>query len=1430
MAIPPFPSQEVAKLVLGYLAEEDLMTAYDEFLQASPYLDAFSNEYGRVFMTSLKNILAEYMAIKIYVESCKPIALRRKLMQCSNLLEVVKLLVAFVDVQKTNFQEKPRVYKQNVSKVPTSCDGCGSTDSFSCICNSVNANTQSHVACDVDTLQSSVEATSLADLPGNAVVKDVEKEISTDENSLKKSESINNESSVDQKAESGSNFDLHLNSVTSSTPESNANLCPPQSAPLTETSTETPIQNIEEFDTILSKVSSEGNMTMTIPSLTLLDTVTCKKSTKSIKEGTTKERTYHNEENAPDLKRCRLNKKLDQTTQPSQENILVSSSDPPLSKESPVLSVTDDKSCEQKIKIISDIKVNNNTYTKMPPIIKSTTSTPLVQMQTLYINGTCAYKNNLQSGQNFNYTKDEIMAMPTIILVPASGPSGNPQIVTPKCTEVNTLHSETEKRIRSSHISQVPPVSIQNIESVKTNYAKTPGSRNMHNLDSATVTTSRIKSSSVQSSETVAKAIPNVSAKPLSIDVNIQSEVANKVTKALNLDPIDDTNNIGLVKTVDTVSASLPKESLGTVLQKTSTPNSAPPMKKASSTPRRTSHIRVLDFTTPRRILNENSTEINTNEPVICSQQNSVVTPHCNISSKYVHDQERSKKNVDENIQTKIPADKKVKPVKKSNWDADLRALIGQSDVNLMEKFGKSKEKSVCKENKVEENVTSVKPQSKNTKLTNSKKKDKDILSTKKSKKKVKEKSLESNSLQNSAKVSANVNLQCATTEKPTQDDPNNHVNHQIEQSDTPEAERLALQNVIGAKLNISELLETPYKQALYDIQMETPRFLGPDLPDEPMSDIKIMNIPTPRFFDTPKITQATPSSYSSRQTDYSSGGSYYKPDDQDYIPISEVLECAITVCREDAQETPANKENDPDLASEKTRRPVRKCTKNVSYRKSSSIKTKEDAPLSKDVNTEPAKRKGRKASSKATPSRKLKSEAPSVHLKDKLESPVKLETQNKLKNISKKSPVKDLASKKSQKLVDSKNICATENKTKKKIGKDKVNANVIAVAVPTKSRRKSATPRKLHCTKSFNSDSSELNLSELSKNKDKIMKNTKVSGVQDSDSEQPPLRWSDDGSQDAKSKDVLKSNCCPNEDDDIDNIKKYIESCTKSKSGTDHQNKCKVETKRNFDIETAKIIERDLLDTPPRVAQLQPIDITHNESSKPEITVIPQSNHSNDDSGNKELCVDLDEDEDVEEVELSVSNYDEESENHFSYVYNETSFVQNNNLCKLKDKFCMELCIEDDISIRLNATALHTVFEQHPGDFVVDDSYVRETATAINSISNIEKLYTPMKSARNHYIDIFDSTLTSLDTPLKKDDAKELEKEPDNQVTEIVLEIESVQCKDKTDSKKRKRSLNTATETENAKKLKSETQELLKSANIQNIDIESVLSKLHGP
>ncbi|KAI8424417.1 hypothetical protein MSG28_002920 [Choristoneura fumiferana] len=69
MAIPPFPAQDLAKLVLGYLVEEQLMTAYDEFLHTSPFLDAQKNEYDRIFMHSLRKILAEYRAALVNTTS-----------------------------------------------------------------------------------------------------------------------------------------------------------------------------------------------------------------------------------------------------------------------------------------------------------------------------------------------------------------------------------------------------------------------------------------------------------------------------------------------------------------------------------------------------------------------------------------------------------------------------------------------------------------------------------------------------------------------------------------------------------------------------------------------------------------------------------------------------------------------------------------------------------------------------------------------------------------------------------------------------------------------------------------------------------------------------------------------------------------------------------------------------------------------------------------------------------------------------------------------------------------------------------------------------------------------------------------------------------------------------------------------------------------
>lgn len=50
----------------------------------------------------------------------------------------------------------------------------------------------------------------------------------------------------------------------------------------------------------------------------------------------------------------------------------------------------------------------------MPPL--QPISSPLLHMQRIVING-----NNNGGNGNFRYNKEEIMAMPTIILVPSSG-------------------------------------------------------------------------------------------------------------------------------------------------------------------------------------------------------------------------------------------------------------------------------------------------------------------------------------------------------------------------------------------------------------------------------------------------------------------------------------------------------------------------------------------------------------------------------------------------------------------------------------------------------------------------------------------------------------------------------------------------------------------------------------------------------------------------------------------------------------------------------------------------------------------------------------------------------------------------------------------------------------------------------------------------
>lgn len=88
-----------------------------------------------------------------------------------------------------------------------------------------------------------------------------------------------------------------------------------------------------------------------------------------------------------------------------------------------VLRRLDSKLNDHRIKILSNVKVDqaHTDNANTPPVLKNATSTPMMHMQTILINGTPAYKATPQINPKCNYTKDEIMAMPTIILVPTTG-------------------------------------------------------------------------------------------------------------------------------------------------------------------------------------------------------------------------------------------------------------------------------------------------------------------------------------------------------------------------------------------------------------------------------------------------------------------------------------------------------------------------------------------------------------------------------------------------------------------------------------------------------------------------------------------------------------------------------------------------------------------------------------------------------------------------------------------------------------------------------------------------------------------------------------------------------------------------------------------------------------------------------------------------
>ncbi|XP_072939726.1 uncharacterized protein [Epargyreus clarus] len=1401
IAIPPFPCQDLAKLVLGYLAEEQLMTAYDEFLQSSPYLDAFRNEYDRIFMTSLKNILAEYRAVKIYVETCKPFILRRKLFQCTNLLEIVKFLVNHVDINK--IQE-------------------GSADK-------VGPTNQTTSQIEATSLGSSVETTSLADLPGNTSYKRfIAKASESGSNIFNPITSSDQVKDVPGKAgkctddlystsiEASDTTDNVISSVTEKNLSANPNF-------LVNDHNSSSMQRVQDSNNVLNLVSHTRNESTKHINVINAENVSGKRISSDVtfQDFTSGVDSSSIKVTVPDSSTVSSESVVLQTCTNETDNVTNSTNinqgamRPPFlikigsdhknmnlysnqtshnlprlaSKESLWKSAKSnvEEAISPKITIISDVKLDNDV--KMPPILKNVNSNPLLQMQTLFINGTPVYKQTPHVEQK--YTKDEIMAMPTIILVPATGAS-------------------------KKAVSQVTQNNL------------------LSNTDSPTIDITASDDDPHQTDNTI-----------------LESSIQNSQKH---------TNDNETNKTVEVAChGSLPKDNTFTSL-KTSTPHVLPPKRKSSSTPRRTSHIRVLDFTTPRRILHEGVSEqveggcSSTETP---SETVSLPLLNKNISEPSVNKCINIPETVNSRDVDKGPTKETKASIKLYNWDSDLRALAYVGNGNIVKSETIEKQKLKKSKKKVSPMNHADKSKDRHDKELSSVKKEKKVTPKNRSTK-LKTKCSESTDvtegkIQDKAIIPVKPTINIVSRKKyndPTErqteiDKSHSKSNNSDEPIDTPELERMSLQNEIGAKLNISDLLETPYKQALYDIQMDTPRFLGTDLPDDPLSDIKITNIPTPRFLNTPKLTQNTPSSYSSRPTDYSSGGSYYKPDDQEYVMPTEIMEFAQSESVSTSNITKETEAVEVNVSIQKTSetksRPVRKCTKNVSYNYSSPIVNKmkdiddktERSSTCSDISTNKSDKNVDKSEKYDN---KKKISIPKKRTK-KYKSPVKKETPNTFMKIKPRrtTPVKEVLGGGRKKSGNyNPNMYIKPQPKKLVTGKEKHVSFLPAAQAPvsTKSKRKSSSPRKLHCTKMFNSGNSRFNSSETTKkiSKPDTVQVTNVNVYCDSDTDQLPLRWSDDASQESKSKTSEENTSLTNESDEITKIKEYISTTVPNSVGNILEGEGNLQVdliKRGFDVETARMIERDLLDPPtqslsniqqPTQSVICPIisNNTEVETKKADKSIESDCSTSN----NLEIVQDAD---DTDDFDLSVHDCNEDTNNYFTFKYDEVKFVPTDQV-KLKETFSMEICIEDDVAIRLRAMPFNTVYEHESKQENVEDS---------NEITNdkpvsLDTLYTPRKA---QCYEIFDSTLASLDTPLKPNSPKAREFET---VTEIVLEVEKLEndVKQKPESKKRKRfQMGTSDDSSNGnKKVKTDTPYILNSKSIQNMDIESVLSKLHGP
>ncbi|XP_063360243.1 mucin-2-like [Cydia amplana] len=1451
MAIPPFPSQDLAKLVLGYLIEEQLMTAYDEFLHQSPYLDAEKNEFDRIAMQPLRHLLGEYRAVKIYVESCKPIALRRRLFQCPNLLEVVKVLIQYVDVKRVQ-EDLCRDRVSADSQEPTSrtgCEACLSLKLESCVCSNRRRNVSSTSNNNSESVEAgrTIATNTLPDLSGNQNLDNghvgVTASHTNQSNTMSQQELLPGgypavgPPNVDQNSTMPS---LHL--------QPNPGITITQPPNVTGNSTELECsQNIAEFNTVLNQVYNKSNIMGSLRDNSMMSTETTNNNripntqSESFQDFSTGVRgpgasstnvnvpDSSTTENltvplsGPDTEQTMSNKRTVKKFQKRSCAFRIGNVKHDVTEiTSEVIDVDDDaprnpRPEEQKVTILSNVKVGNDE--RLIKMAKNATSTPLLQFQTICLNGTPIFRPKSVE-QKLIYTKDEIMAMPTLILVPASGPSKT----APTVCQPQTMSAQSSS-ITTSTTSDPSPL--------------TPLTVDVSNSTSATCN------------------VPNAH-KPQETSVQ------------------DTTSQPGLVKTVDALrNASVPKDNTVPGSSSTSTPQGLPPMRKSSSTPRRTSsHVRVLDFATPRRILNAEAISENPNEEaesdkpveVMISKSPNVSFPRGSIILDNIG---QSDTTVDVDKIDVSEANKSVKKKivesKKRDWDADLRALVAGSQQPLKQRIPstspkpKPKQKTIKKTTIEKENIKN-KPIEKTRKKSSVK--NSDSINNKSSKKKERPETVERPEVNVPSPSVSPIGIMQYAREKIASEpekvkDKSNDEEHIV----TPEVERLSLRNEIGGKLNISDILETPYKQALYEIQMETPRFLGPDIPDDPMSDIKITDIPTPRFLTsntpfTPKPKQATPSSYSSRPTDYSSGGSYYKPDDQDYLRIVDDTICPVTSThsKDKSKETVTESTAEPDVKDNKPRRsnrsrPVRQCTKNVSYYNSPIITKNTNSNKKDDVSScsdsasanssidnvvkedVPATRSERKHSTKLENRSKLSL--------SKKRSPLKKVTQKPFMKIKPRhTPTKDSSRKSNRKSSESSHLTLKE-KPRMRTSSKVSGASPHAAAVLTKRRRKSATPRKLHRTefKSPDHDSPEAVSSE--KPKSEIQNSSiPVSCVQDSDTEQLPLRWSDDGSQDSRA----QSESNRENEDEISRIKEYIDKTMDSRHKDNEMSQIKeyientmVSTykenegslqndlmKRGFDIETAKKIERDLLSTPiPEDRNNLPL-IVEERSNR-----ILERLAESEGTSPKNVVIN---DEEYLEEDFSVHDCKEGSANYL--------IVQHDGIArpalppeenpKLKDKFSLEICIDDGDVVRLRASSYNILMDE---DFPDLGENIKETERAVSSISNIERLYTPMKDhIRAQCYSIFDSTLTSIDTPLKADSPSRIQ----NTISVTIEEEDPEEIpalREKTENRKRKRlrcsSASDESVTDN-KRVKPDTH-LILTKDLKNMDIEVLLTKLHG-